>query len=386
MPCIRVHMTCKFPRLASIWLLLVWAIGGSMEIHAQSQDDPARIVQAQESEGAALAEAWLASSDPRARAWGAYLVLRDRQSQLIPRLATLLEAYPVKVTVRNGRDRDEHNAMLSVLDAVIQLNDVISPEAAAKLYPEFPAPSLILLSRSGPASDGYLLDIFGKEDKATGAWLAAGNLLMNGKSPGFTASVLGNLKVDDRVRVVDDRSAADRGVGSGGSCSSGLPSTKTGWPLVGNYYISRHGMLLADGADPSFYFRRVGGPDANAQSGDYQCEFIFLQSKRDTFRERFLAKLVGESPDNPSVRSQVSETIAWKSDAQYLNDLRSVVRRQQDLFEKLRMKLVASGLLTPEESATVKPSLEIRVLDVRSKRPSNLPPLQQTDSNVQIVN
>jgi hypothetical protein len=40
----------------------------------------------------------------------------------------------------------DHNAMLQVLDAIIQMDGKIPPEIAAKLYPEFPVPALI----SGP--------------------------------------------------------------------------------------------------------------------------------------------------------------------------------------------------------------------------------------------
>src|SRR5579862_2860984 len=89
-------------------------------VHAQS--DPEAIVQSQENQTAGLAAAWLGNSDARVRAWGAYLALRDRRRELLPQLIGLAEAYPVKTEPPSPTERNDHDAMLGVLDAVIQMD------------------------------------------------------------------------------------------------------------------------------------------------------------------------------------------------------------------------------------------------------------------------
>jgi hypothetical protein len=130
-------------------------------------DDPAIVVQTQKTQSASLAATWLASSDPRTRAWGAYLVLRDHHRELLPQLAALAAVHVVKPGMPTGADRDAHDAMLAVLDALIQLREIAgvngpSPATITGLFQEFPAQSVILLSRAGPSAaqaDAFLFDI-----------------------------------------------------------------------------------------------------------------------------------------------------------------------------------------------------------------------------------
>ena len=379
-------------QLAPRCVALAVAITASWAAPAQTPADPAAIVQSQENRSAELAAAWLGSSDARVRAWGAYLAQRDHRRELLPRLIGAAEEYPVKPGLAaDSVGRDDHDAMLGVLDAILQLDGRLTLEKAATLYPEFPVQSLIFLSHGDPDADHFLLDIFRQETHRTGAWLAAGNMLMNRKPSGFAAAILGAFTVDAYIRVVDKGSGAVPGGGSGGSCSSGLPGPRTGWPPVGNYYTTGRGRyfpgnagggLLANGVDPSFYIRVVGAADAEGSRDEKRCD---VKPDRDLLREHFLGSLASEPQGNASVQSSVSQTIRWQDDAQYLRDLRAFVNQQQSLFESLSRILMDAGLLSPDERASARPSLEVRIYDDRSERLSVLPVLSDAGSDVKFA-
>jgi hypothetical protein len=357
---------------------------------AQTQTDPAVIVQSQEKQSVGLAAEWLGSSDARVRAWGAYLALRDRQVNLLPQLIGLVKAYTVVGSPPNSSERDEHDAMLAVLDAIIQMRGGFPTDVAAKLYPEFPAQALISLSHDGPEAAGTLLEIFRTENKLPGAWLAAGNLLMVWKPSGFAAAILAGLTVHAHITVVSENSGAGMGVGSGVDCASGPPAVKTGWPPVGNYYVRNMtsgvtgDVLLQDGADPAFYFRTVDAAYPDRNDDESACSKMF-ELNRDMVREHFLAKLASEPPENPSVRSYVEPTITWHDDAMYLISLRAFIGQQQRLFDALGKKLMESGQISAEERESARPSLEMRISDCRKNSPPILPVLENPGSNVKII-
>jgi hypothetical protein len=362
----------------------------SRTARAQTQTDPAVIVQSQEKQSVGLATEWLGSSDARVRAWGAYLALRDRQVNLLPKLNGLVEAYPVVGSPLTSSERDEHDAMLAVLDAIIQMRGAFPTDVAAKLYPEFPAQALISLSHDGPEAAGTLLEIFRTENKLPGAWLAAGNLLMVWKPTGFAAAVLAGLTVHAHISVVSEGSGAGGAVGSAGDCASGAPRVKTGWPPVGNYYFRNMtsgvtgDVLLQGGADPAFYYRTVDAAYIDGNDDESPCLKMF-ELNRDMVREHFLGELAEEPPGNPSVRSYVEQTITWQDDATYLTSLRAFIGQQQRLFDGLGKKLMESGQISAEERESARPSLEVRISDYRRNSPPTLPVLQNLGSNVKII-
>jgi hypothetical protein len=417
--------TCQVHIYVSIAVLcnaLVALLSAPPLASAQAQTDSAAIVQSQENQSAGLAATWLGSSDARTRAWGAYLALRDRRRELLPQLIGLAEAYPVKIGPLSPTERDDHDATLGVLDAIIQMDGKIPPERAAKLYPDFPVQALILLGREGSAASGFLLNIFREENSqiaaaahsqsapliffatndktstitmspmtyGTLAWLAVGDLLMKLRPPGFAAEVLGSFTVDARVRVADEGSGGVPAGGIGGSCSSGgPPPRRPGWPLVGNYlfwganYLFSENILLAGGTDPSFYTRIVGGAVPISRGGETTCQ---MMPALDMLREHFLTSLAGEPAGDPPVRSSVQATITWRNNEQYLGDLHAFINRQQVLFDKLSSRLTDAGQMSVEGGASTRPSLLVRISDERSKKPSSLPVLQNTESNVKIMN
>lgn len=387
----RSLMSCGLRQLVAWCVALAMVALSSQTVWAQKQADPAVIVQSQEKQSVGLAAEWLGSSDARVRAWGAYLALRDRQVNLVPQLIGLVKAYSVTGSPLTSSERDEHDAMLAVLDAIIQMQGGFPTDVAAKLYPEFPAQALISLSHDGPKAASSLLEIFKTENKLPGAWLAAGNLLMVWNPSGFAAAILANLTVHAHIAVVSENSGAGIGGGYGGSCVSGVPPVKIGWPAVGKYYVRNTtsgftgDVLLQDGADPAFYFRTVDAAYVLRNDDESGCSKMF-ELNRDTVREHYLAKLAPEPSGEPFVRSYVEQTISWQDDTTYVISLRAFIGQQQRLFEALGKKLMDAGLISAEERESARPSLEVRISDFRRNSPPTLPLLQDAGSNVKIIN
>jgi len=365
-------------------------VSQSTRAQAQTQSDPAAIVHSQQKLSAALTEKWLTSNDSRVRAWGAYLAMRDHQFYLHNELIGLAMAYHVTGLPLTAEERDEHDAMIAVLDAIIQLGTSIPPEVAGRLYPEFPAQALILLSSQGQFADRNLLEIFKTENRQPGAWLAAGNLLMMSRPAGFAAAVLAGLTVHAHVTVVSPTGGGGLGGGSWGSCGSSIPPDKKDWPPVGNYFVVNSGpvngsILLAAGADSAFYVRKVDAAYFDSNSDQRPC-VTMSDMNRDVLREHFLAELAAEPLANPSVQSYVVQTITWYDDATYLKDLQAFINHQQVLFDKLTEKLMDAKLLTADERDSARPILEARVCDYRKNSPQELPILRDQGGNVKIIN
>src|SRR5580692_8972723 len=114
----------------------------------QAAPDPAALVNGLDKQMAPLADAWLKSGDPRTQAWGAYLVLRDQRTDALPALLEIVANYTVADGTFAQPDANRHDAMLEVLDALIQLGARVPVADAQRIYPEFPVQSLIFLGRA----------------------------------------------------------------------------------------------------------------------------------------------------------------------------------------------------------------------------------------------
>jgi hypothetical protein len=349
----RSVMGCRFRQFVEVCVALAVVTVLSQSIRSQTQADPAAIIQSQEKQSVGLAAEWLSSTDPRVRAWGAYLALRDRQLNLLSQLIRLVDVYPVMGSPLTSSEQDEHDAMLAALDAIIQMQGGLPTDIAAKLYPEFPAQTLISLSRGGPEAASSLLNIFRTESKLSGACLAAGNSLMVWTPPGFAAAVLASLTVHAQINVVNENGGGGLGTGSGGDCASGTPPVKTGWPPIGNYYLRNTSggatgdVLLQGGTDPAFYIRTVDAAYLSRNDDESPCSRMF-ELDRDMVREHFLARLVPVSAGMSSVRSGVEQTITWHDDAcQFNRSTQHSVEVYWREFEILRFFLDADLTAAP---------------------------------------
>ena len=133
------------------------------------------------------------------------MVLRDGRTEAIPDLLAILAAFPVVEEPAMQADVDERDAMLAVLDALIEFGAEVPAGDSQRIYPEFPVQSLILLSRAPndaqASTSPALLDIFKCERRRQAAWLAAGNVLLQRRPEGFAAAVIEGMTVHALVTV-----------------------------------------------------------------------------------------------------------------------------------------------------------------------------------------
>lgn len=350
---------------------------------AQSLPDPVPFVQARERESEHLAAQWLASSDPRLQAWGAYVAMRDRRNALLPALAGLVSRAVSAGVSRADLGVDRHAALASVLDAIIQLDGRVPVSDAAALYETFPVQSLILLSFGQRGAAGHLLQFFSRTDTPPLTWGAIGNLLANsGPQTGFAAAVLTGFVVRVAVRVTDSGSRPPRGSGFAGSCPDGPLQPRAGWPLVGNYRVSRRGTLLAAGAVPSYYERVEGGADPGAPQPDARCPGYLSPFERQHVRARLLTRLA--SLETAPVRDEAAETLEWNGEARYSRDVAALIGRHRARLEEVASRLQDRGLLTAVERASATPLIEITIIDARASRRMPLPTLRGVGRDVRI--
>jgi hypothetical protein len=348
--------------------------------------DPAIIVGNLEKQTAPLVEAWLHSPDPRYQAWGAYLVLRDHRTEAIPDLLAMLAAFQVAENPATVAEADQHDAMLGVLDALIQFGAAVPLEDAQRIYPEFPVQSLILLSRSQEDTAPALLAIFQTEQRWRAAWLAAGNLLLQRRAEGFAAAILEGMTVHAQVMVHDPNSGGGGGWSST-CCGFGLrPQPKAGWPPLGVYEFGGCGnrlapgdTLLTGGTDPAYYTRRVHvGYELGDLSG------CGCGEDRDLVYQHYLTALLYASPEQPPLLAHVSHSITWQGPDAYSSDLAAFIAAQQQLFAQLAQRLGQQSLLSETEAATLRPKLQIHISDYRSSRDPALPALAPLPDNVTV--
>lgn len=345
--------------------------------------DPAVVIDRLEKQLAPFASAWLNSADPRVEAWGAYLVLRDQRTDAIPVLLSMLEAYPVIPQEASQLEVDRHDAMLGVLDALIQFDAPVPAADAQRIYPEFPVQSLVLLARSQEDTADALLDIFRNEQRWQAAWLAVGNLLSARRAAGFAAAVIEGMTVHLQVIVTEPQTGGGFGGGSF-CCAGGSTNPKAGWPPLGVYSFGGCGAdaqtgatLLAGGADPAYYDRVVTA--AYRASGASGCCHL----DQDLVREHYLTGLLSATPGEPGVRAHVWHTIVWQGPDAYRGEIETIIADQQRVFEETARRLIGGGLLSGDDRA-LRPALQIFVMDQRASRQPSLPVLDGLPGNVTI--
>jgi hypothetical protein len=357
-----------------------------------SPTDPSTILTAQRNQTAQLAASWLNSGDPHLQAWGAYVVVQNQQKELIPDLVALADAYEVTGLPVLSTRRDRHDAMLAILDALIQLDPPIPGDKSARLYSEFPTQSLILLSRgwisqeSLNSSNSALLEIF-RTEHSQRAWLAAGNILAERRADGFAATVLESMTVHMNLLVT--RPLRIEGGFGESICGDRGPEQleeRSDWPEIGTYALAKPGpgvTLLADGADPAYYVRKVSKLYDREVFSWGECSNVIPHSW-DLLRQHYLTRLLGQPQENPPLQASISHTIIWKNGDDYLARLRAFVHKEQIVFAEVVHRLKSSYLITDDEVIAAKPHLEITIVDDRKDKASPLPHAENLGENVTI--
>ena len=362
-------------------VLVLFALSASLTAQQTPESDPELLLRADTQRRAEWATARLHSEDPRRVAWGAWVARRDHQTALIPLLIEKVEEYqPLEEFSPDTVERVRHDSLLAVLDALIGLGAALPVKEARKLYPEFAAQSLILLLRSRDDAQSALLDIF-QNAKANWNWLAAGNVLVKKRSPGFAYVLLSRITQHITVSVVD-RGVAGGSMSASSECGFSLRGSKPGWPAVGLYWLTQFpermpGLpttFLIDGDTAVYYWRVEPGNYDNPPDLSSSCD----DGNRDGYRAQSVNQLMRFS--DIRLNAFPHETIEWHGDADYKQQLLAVVKKHRATFRHIAWSLQQSDrVLTAAEAAMLKPRLEVVILDNRSQDSVSLPGLSEHD-------
>jgi hypothetical protein len=370
-------------RSKSVYVFL--ALATPLTAQQPPASDPVSLVHADAQQRAAWATEWLHSDDPLRLAWGAWLAKQDRHKELIPLLNEVVAEYQPSEEFSSQAERNRHDALLSVLDALIGLGAAVPAGEARKLYPEFPAQSLIFLVRSPQPDDSALLDI-ARIAKANWNWLATGNVLVKNRTPGFAALLLARFTQHLTISV------SDGGMGGfsasvGSECGFSMRAPKTSWPAVGLYVLTQFperlpgvkAIFLVAGDTPVYYLRVEPGNYDNPGDAPGSCD----DGNRDQYRSQYLATLMAISAPQIKVDPYPYATIAWKGDIDYRQQVLAIVEEQRSLFRRAIAQLQDSGrALTPVETETLKLRIEILMRDDRANKSASLPVLPEQDGSV----
>jgi len=357
------------------WIFI--AITALLAAQEPTSKSPEILLRANAQQRADWAADWLRSQDPVRVAWGAWLAGRDRETALIPPLVQKVTEYQTGAeSTWASVERDRHDSLLAVLDALIQLRGTLPAEQACKLYPEFAAQSVILLIRSTEDARTALLSIFGKA-KANWTWLAVGNALSKTQTAGFAALLLSRFTQHLKVRVEDPGFVSGEG-GGGSECGFSLTAPKPGWPRVGLYHLTQfaeripwlEAHFLIGGDTSVYYWRADPGNYDNPPDDPGYCD----DGNRDEYRAQYLAKLLADAWPEIRLKSHPEVRIEWHGEDAYRRELIRAVEEQRTSFRRAVMFLKNDGrLLTADEAASLQPGLEILIRDKRSDQSMPLP-------------
>ena len=369
-------------------LLAFYALSASLAAQQKVEVDPEAVLHAEAKQRAEWASEWLNSEDSRRVAWGACLVRQDRLTELVPVLIKKVEEYqPTEEFSLQASERDRHDALLVVLDALIELRAPLPVQAARKLYPEFAAQSIILLVRSPEDAQSSALDIFHIAE-ANWTWLAAGNLLLKNRTPGFAALLLSQFTEHIELGVVDGGFGGGS-VGGSSECGFSPRGPKAGWPPVGLYFLNQFperipyltDTFLIGGETPVYYWRDEPGNYDNPTASHGACD----EGNRDQYRAQYLNKLM--EPWFPQIKLDAypHTTIEWKGEADYRQQLTRIAEEQRARFHSVIALLQDTAqVLTPSEAAPLKLRLEVVIRDDRSRRSVPLPAISEQETHVSI--
>lgn len=311
------------------------------------------------------------SDEIREQAWGAYLAGERGLRDFIPSLRRLLA---------RKKDPDEHQLhclRLVVLDSLIRLNATVSAKELLSLFEDCPEQVIVLLANS-PAENSDALLALARSTQRGFRWVAVCNLLAEMKTPGFAALMLKELKIHARVYVLESAGRSP-GIGGGelwGSVACGVWGAKPSFPPVAHYKFEDHpkrGAVVLSVGKRTIYYQRL------LVSGTRQQGYCRPDSGGNCDQERadYLAALFETSRDQLGIDPQPSFAVVWSEPEQFRSEVEGMRKDIKKKYGDLTARLIASGLLSENETASLKPQVSITVVDSRENTSTPLPEIEQ---------
>ena len=327
-------------------------------------------------------EPLLGSNEPRLIALGAWEVIRRQDDSQTDRLIALAEHWD-PAQRRRYDDDDGYDAMTVVLDALIQRNIHVSPAAVLAVEDAFPSQALILTERMNKEDAvPILLSLYqagrsahrathdpNDDNRRITARIAA-MILARDHPDEIAASILADSLEQLAVSVSDaESSAPDHCLVD---CDAPPPcqaetedEPQTGWPPVFQYTLEENdpvmerksGFLIYAGGD-TITWRRV--------QAEVHQDFCYSPAPlTPVTRHRLLAEMLHVRDVDIPWGPQMNLTLPWRSDDQFLRDLGSRVRAEEERLQSTGRALYAKGLLTRSQLETSRPRLAVVVFDDR---------------------
>jgi hypothetical protein len=315
-------------------------------------------------------------------------VIEQNLSDLLPDLEQVLHGWE-QARGQKPWDMDHHNAVLALLDAVIQMNGTL-PAGTIELaidggqYGYLDAPLFVLLLRlSANEAEPVWEKIIFTGDIRGGAQRVAADVLSRNPPPGFAARLIGGLTEFGQVTVADSGVHTGRGSSPWGGygCAGGLKNARTDWPKIGVYALmdapTKSGSaLLVDANDPIYVTRLVIAVDQYSQI--YWCSSYGLTSfsgLTDERRLRIIGRLLDGSAGEVPLDMSPELYMEFRGIKTYRAQMNTFVRKQLAQFASVEQKLTERRLLTDDERRTVTVGLQIAVSDCRKVPEPPLPSL-----------
>ena len=303
------------------------------------------------------------------QAWGAWFAGQTQRKELIPELIRL-GSIP-----RRPDDWTASTLTGIVLDALVQLKAVPEPVWTMGFFERWPVESLILLSNAGDQATPQLLELTKRQ---TGLrWLAAANLLLDRRPPGFAAALLIGFSVKADLLIAK---SSNEGVGSleGSTVSAadGIGAAPPGFPPSIRYTLTEGAQATATvlshprsaASVPSFpavrpvYFMRHVYPPGE------QFPAFWSDRSAPTSLDRFayISALRGRAPEADSLRALESKTIVRGYGANIEQDVADYRAELTRRYERLLHSLIGEKLLTEAEAKALPPvTINVTVHDRR---------------------
>lgn len=305
---------------------------------------------------------WLHGSDLRLVAWAADFARRRNDTALLAEMPAALEN--IAMPPPYGGDQtasDRRDAILSILDALIQTNTPVPAPTIEAFAQSFPEEAVILSSRL-PIGDSRmtLQSWIQSGDGWPGPTLARVAAMLLAKHPegaylfrdqqrlSFVASIIDASEEDLHITI---RSSGQWGSGfGGGACGDSLASAPPpGWPIAHAYFLEENNQQSGDlvivdlGGDVITARRR------EAHGGWGSC--FGIEGLNAVTRHRLIAYWLGMHAIDMPWQPREDRTIVWTDEAAYQRQLGAIIEDERRKLAQTVAALRRRGLLGADEPA-----------------------------------
>ncbi|MHB1957816.1 MAG: hypothetical protein ACYCO5_02165 [Acidobacteriaceae bacterium] len=319
-----------------------------------------------------LLQQWFRSGDPRLIAWAADFARRTHDTKIIAEMPAWLESSPIPPPTYKLDEPQpaQRQAVIAVLDTLIQENVQVPIPAIEAVAPYFPDQATILIGRLPLEESRATLNdwIYGQEGNWSGRTLARVAAMMLAQDPvsmkpeesSFASRIVAASEEDLQVSVVS-RGSGQNGSWAGGACGDSLPrKIPPGWPQIYSYELTENdpqamnAPVVVDLYGDRIVYWRV---DKNAGWGT--CNAV--QWLNPVTRHRLIAYWLGVREQDMQWQPVKQVSIRWKCKAVYEQLLGILVEAEREKLQATVQSLYRRGVLTKNQTVTTAPRLVVTI-------------------------